>query len=108
MPDILQTVQRLVRQRDMQISRHGYRELAADGIVAADVIDGVDDAVVVETYPDAMRGPSVLVLQYDHSGAPLHIVWGMLKGNEDLAVLITAYRPNPKRWSSDFTRRIES
>jgi len=92
----------------MQISRHGFRELAADDIAFADVIAGVDVAIVVESYPDANRGPSLLVLQHDSNGEPLHIVWGIPKGNEMMAVLITAYRPIPARWSPDFTRRIKS
>jgi hypothetical protein len=108
MADVLAAIQRLVKQRDVQVSRHGYRELAADGIALTDVIGGVDFAVVVESYPDAVRGPSVLVLQNDRNGEPLHIVWGMLNGNEALAVLITAYRPDPARWTPDFKRRIDS
>jgi hypothetical protein len=32
MVDVLAAIQRLVKQRDVQVSRHGYRELAADDI----------------------------------------------------------------------------
>lgn len=87
---------------------HGYRELAADDILAGDVIGGVNLATIVEAYPDAARGPSVLVLQRDRNGEPLHIFWGMPKGQEAMAVLITAYRPDPARWSSDLKTRIKT
>ena len=56
------------------ISAHGYDEMAEDDIPAADVLNGVAAAVLVEDYPDAIHGPSVLVLQRDAKGGPLHIV----------------------------------
>ena len=108
MPDVLQTVQSLIGQGKLRISLHGYRELAADDILVGDVIDGASLATAVEAYPDAVRGPSVLVLQRDRHGEPLHILWGMPKGLEAIAVLITAYRPDPARWSPDFKTRIET
>jgi hypothetical protein len=108
MSGVLQTIQSLVGKGDVQISRHGYRELAADDILVADVIGNVEFAVAIEAYPDAVRGPSVLVLQRDRSGEPLHILWGMPKGQEGIAVLIAAYRPDPARWSSDFRTRIKT
>jgi hypothetical protein len=108
MSDVLQTVQSLVAQGKVRISLHGYRELAADDILAGDVIDGVSQATAVEDYTDAVRGPSVLVLQRDRNGEPLHILWGMPKGLEATAVLITAYRPDPARWSLDFKTRIKT
>ncbi len=82
--------------------------MAADDILAGDVIGGVNLATIVEAYPDAARGPSVLVLQRDGNGEPLHILWGIPKGQEAMAVLITAYRPDPARWSPDFRKRIKT
>jgi len=47
----------------------------------------------------------VLVLQRDRSGLPIHVMWGVPKINGTPAVLVTAYRPMPERWSPDFTKR---
>jgi hypothetical protein len=61
-------------------------------------------AVAVEEYPTGRMEPSVLILQRDRIG-PIHVMWGVPKATGTPAVLVTAYRPDPERWSPDFTRR---
>jgi len=106
MNDTLRRVQSLIQSGDYLVSRHGFRELAADGIVVEEVLAGVGSAIVVEDYPSSRKEPSVLVLQYDRNAQPIHVMWGIPKQAERPAVLVTAYRPAPERWSPDFTRRM--
>jgi predicted DNA-binding antitoxin AbrB/MazE fold protein len=80
-------------------------ELAEDDILSSKVIDGVEPAVLIEEYPTYTKGPCILVLQRDERGSPVHVVWGIPRGQTSPAVLITAYRPDPARWSEDFLRR---
>jgi hypothetical protein len=70
---ILAIVQGLLKQGEYRVSRHGYRELAADDILLDEVLMGIESAVVVEDYPDSRKEPSVLVLQRDRSDLPIHV-----------------------------------
>jgi len=96
----------LVARGKVPISSHGYDELAADDIPLRDIISGVANAVVIEDYPEYPKGPCVLIMQKDQLGNPIHVVWGILKGRSTPAVVVTAYRPDPLRWSRDFLRRM--
>ena len=105
MSETLERVLRLIASGSVRICEHGYDELAADGTLSRDIMARVSEAVVVEDYPNYPKGPCVLVLQRDPNGAPVHVVWGIPRDASWPAVLVTAYRPDPARWTADFLRR---
>ena len=99
-------IRRLIAEKDVLISSHGYDELANDGILVREIMSALKDGVVIEDYPDFWKGPAVLILLIDGEGRPIHTVWGIPKGKGRPAVLVTAYRPDPDRWSDNFSRRL--
>lgn len=101
----LRTIKQLALSGDVRISDHGYDELANDGLTAREIVSGVGNGILVEGYPEYPKGASVLVLQIDKDGQPVHVVWGIPKGKERPAVLVTAYRPDPDRWNENFMKR---
>ena len=105
MSETLNRVVALAARGEVRVSDHGYDELAEDGIFTRDIIAGVADALVVEDYPDYPKGPCVLVLQKDREGKTVHVVWGIPRNADSPAVVVTAYRPDPARWTNDFLRR---
>ena len=105
MSETLRRIQNLVVGEKLRISAHGYEELADDDILVMEVVSGVCEGVMVEDYPDYVKGPCVLVLQRDSEGEAIHAVWGIPRGASEPAVLITAYRPDPEKWNDDFSRR---
>lgn len=105
MSEIFQRVLHLVRQGDVRISDHGYNELMADGIFTRDLFLSILDGIEIENYPEYLKGPCVLVLQKDRDEKPVHVVWGIPEGKSSPAVLVTAYRPDPKKWTDDYLRR---
>ncbi len=105
MSNTLEMIKKLVESGDVRISEHGYDELANDHLTAREIVRGIESAILIEDYPDFPKGASVLVLQTDKNDNPIHVVWGIPKGHDSPAVLVTAYRPDPDRWNETFTER---
>ena len=103
--ETLASIRALIAARAYRVSDHAFREMREDDILPLDLINGISEAAVVEDYPDANRGPTVLILCRDSGGGPLHAVWGVHRSQPDRATLITAYRPKADRWSADFLHR---
>ena len=99
-------IKKLIEKKDVLISSHGYDELAEDNILVRDLLKSIGTACLLEDYPEFGKGPCVLLLQTDRLGMPIHTVWGIPKDKKNPAVLITAYRPDPEKWSDDFKRRL--
>ena len=95
----------LIANRDIRISEHGYDELAAEGITVREIVAGSPGGIVLEEYPDYPKGPCVLTMLKGVEGHPIHAVWGIPRGSTSPAVLVTAYRPDPERWTNGFRRR---
>ena len=105
MPGTFSDILNLIQNGQIVVSSHGYDELAEDSLTVREILVGASGAVVIEDYPDYPKGPCYLALQQDAHGKPIHVVWGIPKGHSSPAVLVTAYRPDPGRWSADFSRR---
>lgn len=105
MSQTLDAVRALVARGEVRISAHGYEELAADNVLVVDIVSGVAAAVLVEDYPAYAKGPCVLVLEHDKAGRPVHVVWGIPRGQTSPAVVVTAYRPDPAKWHETWQKR---
>ncbi len=95
----------LIMQGEVRISEHGYDELSEDNLTVQELLDGVSEGKTVEEYPEYPKGACILLLQSDAKAQSVHVLWGIPKGFEKPAVLITAYRPNPERWDATLLKR---
>src|SRR5436190_11058256 len=80
MSDTQARVQQLLKLGAVQVSQHGFARLDKNEIDLADVIAAMQAAKVVEDHPDYPLGPCVLVLVRDSNNDPVHILWGIPKG----------------------------
>lgn len=96
-----------LRNGRYRITDHAADELAADDIAERDLIVATASGEVIEDYPEAFPFPACLVLGAltEMPAGPVHAVWA-LDPESCYAFLVTAYRPDPTRWSSDLRRRI--
>lgn len=105
MSELFDRICALIAAGERRYSAHAVRELAADAILIRPLVERVSRAHIVEEYPDYHKGPCVLILQRDDEGAPVHLLWGIPRGESGPATLVTAYRPKPSQWEADFMRR---
>jgi hypothetical protein len=75
------------------------------GILVDDVINALIHGEIIEQYPADYPYPSCLVLGLTLKETLLHIVCGI---GDDVLWLITAYYPDPSKWSEDFKTRKEN
>ena len=105
MGTLLAIIQELVSAGKIRVSAHGFEELASDDITLGELLDGLPKAVTVEEYQDYHKGPCVLVVQSANDRSTVHVLWGIANNAPHMSTHITAYLPDPDRWSKDFLRR---
>jgi len=84
-------------------SGHALRRMFERNVSPATVRAVVESGAVIETYPDDIPYPSVLILGFAN-GQPLHVVLGYNDAVLECYV-ITAYRPDPGLWDDSFKVR---
>jgi hypothetical protein len=58
--------------------------------------------IVIESYPEDVRGHSCLMLGWGEGDRPLHVVCAP---KPDYLAIITIYLPSPEQWESDWRTR---
>ena len=72
-------------------------------ILDQEVHEAVLSGREIEIYPNDVPYPSCLIYGHTRKGRPIHVVCAYSE-LEGLAVIITAYEPDPEKWL-DFRRR---
>jgi hypothetical protein len=93
-----------VRANRIRITDYADEEALADRLSYDEIFFSVLQGEVIEDYPGDKPFPSCLVHGETFRGEPVHSVWAYNKENQ-WAVLITVYRPDPERRVDWRTRR---
>ncbi|MBI5888073.1 MAG: DUF4258 domain-containing protein [Deltaproteobacteria bacterium] len=81
----------------VRITDHADEEIHNDDLTFEDVFVSVISGEIIEKYPQDKPYPSCLVYGNNFKNEPIHSVWAYNR-NTGASVLITVYRPDPKKW----------
>jgi len=98
--DIIEAIQ----ANRVRITDHADEEAEDDQLTFDEIYFSVLHGEIIEDYPTAKPYPSCLIYGQTFSGDPVHTVWAYNKQNQ-WTVLVTVYRPDPKRWINWRKRR---
>jgi hypothetical protein len=93
----IETIVGSIRRNRVRITDHADEEAQADRLSFDEIFVSVFQGEVIEVYPDDWPYPSCLIYGTTFHGEPIHTVWAYNRENE-WAVLVTVYRPDPDRW----------
>src|SRR3989304_10104593 len=96
----IEIIQRCFDANKVLYSGHAIREMRIEesGIITdQEIYKAVSNGEIIETYPDDLPYPSVLVFGITDGNRPLHTVcaYNIL---DELVIIVTVYQPNPSRW----------
>ena len=98
---------RAVKNNKIRISDHADEEAHNDDLSFDEIITSVIYGQIIEDYPHDKPYPSCLIFGENFRRDPIHSVWAFNTEN-CWAVLITVYRPDPKRWIDWKIRRSKN
>ena len=87
------------------VTEHSAERFRQRGIRTADIRHAVNSGEIIEQYPEDYPFPSCLILGKDRSGKKIHIC---MSDEGTSSRIITAYYPDPNKWSDDFKVRKEN
>lgn len=100
---MLEFIVKSIEADNYMLTRHAKEEMMTDNLALADILASVKRGEIIEDYPKDFPFPSCLIFGENDKGEPIHTIWGYDRERQ-LAILITTYRPDPKRWI-DFKKR---
>ncbi|MCP4666794.1 MAG: DUF4258 domain-containing protein [Deltaproteobacteria bacterium] len=86
-----------IRNSQVRITDHADEEAFDAGLTLEQIYFSVMHGEIIEDYPHDKPYPSCLIMGMNFVGEPIHSVWAYNAENQ-WAVLITVYRPDPERW----------
>ncbi len=100
----IQDIIEAIRHNRIRITDHADEEARADRLTFDEIFFSVLQGEIIEEYPTDKPYPSCLIYGESFTGEPIHSVWAH-NPETKWAVLITVYRPDPRRWVNWRIRR---
>lgn len=103
--EFVDKIRGLVRAGRVRASDHAYGRLQEKGISYRQLVSSLDEAEIIERYPEYRHGPCFLARHVLRDRAIAHAVWGTPRGAGEFAVLVTAYWPDKREWDDTMRKR---
>ena len=103
---MLEEIQKCFRLDRILFTKHARDEMEDEEsgeIKESEVFEAMQSGIVIESYPEDEPYPSSLIYGRTFEDRPLHVVCAYAK-DEETAIIVTVYQPDPDRWI-DFVRR---
>lgn len=91
--DIVAALQRKFANEQFELSRHALDRTILRGISVEEIREAIQQAELLEAYPNDKYGPSCLVLGFTKAGRALHLQCSY--PSRPLVKIITIYEPDP-------------
>ena len=101
--DIVAALQRKFANEQFEFSRHALDRTILRGISVEEIREAIQQAELLEDYPNDKYGPSCLVLGFTKAGRALHLQCSYPL--RPLVKIITIYEPDPHEWIEFRSRR---
>jgi hypothetical protein len=89
----------------IQYRVHATRRMFRRNIHEDDIDIVLKNGEIIEQYEEDFPLPSLLINGRTSAGRPLHLVVAVNFPEMEL-IVITAYEPDPRRWTENFSRRL--
>lgn len=93
----IKDISKAIRNNKIRITDHADEESQVDGLSYDEIFFSVLHGEIIEEYPTDRPYPSCLIYGQTFRREPVHSVWAYNEQNQ-WAVLITVYRPEPGKW----------
>jgi len=95
-----------IKANRFRITDHADEEANNDEISLVQAFESIANGEVIERYPEDKPYPSCLIYSRLGNGDPIHTVWAF-NPTTNASVLITTYRPDPRRWIDGKIRKTK-
>jgi hypothetical protein len=102
----IETITESIKANRFRITDHADEEAINDGISLVQAFESISNGQIIEQYPEDDPYPSCLIYSKLENGDPIHTVWAFNPATS-ASVLITTYRPDPRRWIDGKMRRTK-
>ena len=102
--DIENLIKKLTSAKQVSFKQHCVERMIERDITTRELLYALKNPEIIKVYPEDRPLTSYLVLGFNKSKKPLHIVLAVSIDRTRLWI-ITVYRPDNQKWSNDFKER---